>query len=41
MEAGGVMAEDEEIRPEDRTTAIGLARYARDYFDAAKAADDV
>ena len=24
---------------EDRTTAIGLARYARDYFDAALAAD--
>ncbi len=23
------------------TTAIGLARYAREYFDAAKAADDV
>ena len=26
---------------EDRTSAIGLARYARDYFDAALAADDV
>ena len=26
---------------EERTTAIGLARYAREYFDAALAADDV
>lgn len=26
---------------EDRTTAIGLARYAQEYFDAALAADDV
>ena len=25
----------------DRTSAIGLARYARDYYDAAIAADDV
>jgi hypothetical protein len=25
----------------DRTSAIGLARYARDYYDAALAADDV
>jgi hypothetical protein len=25
----------------DRTTPVGLARYARDYFDAALAADDV
>lgn len=26
---------------EDRTTAVGLARYAREYFEAALAADDV
>ncbi len=26
---------------EDRTSAVGLARYARDFFDAAIAADDV
>lgn len=26
---------------DDRTSAIGLARYAREYFDAAIAADDV
>jgi hypothetical protein len=26
---------------QDRTTAVGLARYAREYFDAAIAADDV
>ena len=26
---------------EDRTSAIGLARYARDYYEAAEAADDV
>jgi len=26
---------------DERTTAIGLARYAREYFDAAIAADDV
>ena len=29
------------MNDEDRTTAVGMARYAREYFDAAKAADDV
>ncbi len=28
------------MNEDDRTSAIGLARYARDYFDAALAADD-
>ena len=26
---------------QDRTSAVGLARYARDYYEAAEAADDV
>lgn len=29
------------MNKDDRTTAVGLARYAREYFDAALAADDV
>jgi hypothetical protein len=29
------------MNEDNRTSAIGLARYARDYFDAAIAADDV
>lgn len=32
--------EDDAINDDERTTAIGLARYARDYYRAAKAVDD-
>ena len=32
---------DEVLTNEGRTTALGLARYARDYYEAALAADDV
>lgn len=38
MEAGGVI--NDEIELEDRTTAIGLARYAREFFAASDGADE-
>ena len=35
------MSEPENTDDDDRTSAVGLARYAREYYDAAIAADDV